>query len=153
MRRERLTMGGWRKTVLFATAGALLLGACRAAPEEEEAADPASVEHVQGTDLNRVTLSEDGARRLGIETAEVAEGPSTGGRPQMVIPYAAVVYDETGATWTYVSPEHLVFVRAPIEVETIEGDLALLSAGPDTGTPVVTVGAAELYGAEYGVEE
>ena len=36
-------------------------------------------------------------------------------------------------------------------VETIEGDVAHISAGPATGTLVVTTGAAELYGAEIGV--
>jgi hypothetical protein len=30
-------------------------------------------------------------------------------------------------------------------------DLVLLSRGPDVNTPVVTNGAAELYGVEFGV--
>ena len=38
-----------------------------------------------------------------------------------------------------------------VTVEEIEGDVAHISAGPPTGTLVVTTGAAELYGAEIGV--
>jgi hypothetical protein len=46
-----------------------------------------------------------------------------------------------------------VFVRSPITVVTIEGNRAVLSAGPAAGTQVVTVGAAELLGTEYEVGE
>jgi hypothetical protein len=38
-------------------------------------------------------------------------------------------------------------------VDSIRGGVAVLSVGPPAGTPVVTVGAAQLYGAEVGVEE
>ncbi|HEX6867287.1 MAG TPA: hypothetical protein VF119_00710, partial [Candidatus Limnocylindrales bacterium] len=59
--------------------------------------------------------------------------------------------DPEGATWAYTNPEGLLFVRAPISVERIVGDLAILSEGPPAGTLVVTVGGAELWGAEHGV--
>jgi hypothetical protein len=61
------------------------------------------------------------------------------------------VYDADGQTWAYVNQEPLVYMRAQITVEEIEGDVARISAGPPEGTPVVTTGAAELYGAEIGV--
>jgi hypothetical protein len=70
------------------------------------------------------------------------------GKPQKVIPYAAVLYDPHGNTWTYTNPEPLVFVRHRIEVEFIEGDRAVLREGPAVGTTVVTAGAAELFGVE-----
>jgi hypothetical protein len=41
-----------------------------------------------------------------------------------------------------------VFERQPVKVERVVGELAVLSAGPAVGTPVVTVGAALLFGAE-----
>jgi hypothetical protein len=69
----------------------------------------------------------------------------------MVIPYAAVIYDLHGETWTYTSPEPLTFVRQAITVDYIEGDMAVLSDGPAAGTQVATVGVAELYGADTGV--
>lgn len=70
------------------------------------------------------------------------------GEKRMVVPYSAVYYDGKGAPWVYVNPEPLVFERQRIEVERIVGDVAILTDGPPTGTKIVTVGAALLYGAE-----
>lgn len=67
---------------------------------------------------------------------------------RLVVPYDAVYYDGQGNAWVYVNPEPLVFERQPIDIERIEGDLAVLFDGPPVGTTVVTVGAALLYGAE-----
>jgi hypothetical protein len=75
------------------------------------------------------------------------------GEPQRVIPYSAVIYDATGKTWAYTNPEALTFVRHGIDVEYIEGDLAVLKDGPAVGTPVVTAGAAELLGVEQGIRQ
>jgi len=68
-----------------------------------------------------------------------------------VVPYAAVIYGVHGETWVYTNPEPLVYVREPVTVHYIEGDLAVLSEGPPAGTVVVTAGGAELLGAESGV--
>jgi hypothetical protein len=131
---------------------ALSLAACKESPAEEEAAgsDLATVEPVEGSDVARVTLTEEAAERIDVQTAAVERGT---GSAALSIPYAAVLYDPNGDTWTYTSPETLVFVRAPIDVIRIDGDHALLSTGPDPGTEVVTVGAAELLGTEYEVGE
>jgi hypothetical protein len=120
---------------------------------------PATVEPVEGSELSRVLLSARAAERLGIETAAVRDtqvtvansAPTAAPAPRQVIPYAAVLYDPNGKTWAYTSPDSLVFVRHPISVDYIEGDVAVVSNGPPGGTPVVTVGAAELYGTEFGV--
>jgi hypothetical protein len=45
----------------------------------------------------------------------------------------------------------LTFLRAHVVVDRIEGDLVMLSGGLAPGTEVVTVGAAEVYGAELGI--
>jgi len=132
---------------------ALALTGCSdtAANEESGASDLATVEPIAGSDVARVTLSEDAARRLDITTAPITE---LGGRTaRTAIPYAAVLYDPNGDTWAYTNPEPLVFIRSPIRVVTIEGSTAVLSAGPPAGTRVVTVGAAELLGTEYEVGE
>jgi hypothetical protein len=71
--------------------------------------------------------------------------------PHKAVPYSAVIYDIKGDTWVYTNPEGLMFVRAPIVIDFIDGETAFLADGPDTGTTVVTNGAAELYGAETGV--
>lgn len=73
------------------------------------------------------------------------------GAQRKIIPYSAVIYDLHGEAWVYTNPEPLVFVRHPIDVDYIEGDLAILVAGPPAGARVVAVGAAELFGAESGV--
>jgi hypothetical protein len=70
-----------------------------------------------------------------------------------VVPYEAVLYGVHGETWVYTNPEPLVFVRQPIVIDFIEGDLAFLSEGPEVRTAVVTVGAAELFGTETGVSK
>lgn len=130
----------------------LPLAACGG--EDEAAAggeEPAVVEPVEGSeDLSRVTLTADAAERLDVQTAPV-RAVGNGARQRTVIPYSAVLYEPDGDTWVYTSPEPLTFVRAPIVVETIEGDRAVLSQGPPLGTKVVTVGVAELFGAENGI--
>ena len=132
---------------------ALALTGCSdtAAHGEGGSTDVAMVEPIEGSDVARVTLSEDAARRLDITTAPIAK--LGGGRARTAMPYAAVLYDPNGDTWAYTNPEPLVFVRAPITVVTIDGNRAVLSAGPAAGTEVVTVGAAELLGTEYEVGE
>ena len=112
-------------------------------------AEPATVEPIKGTDLNRVILTPQAARRLGIETAHVRRL----GAHRIVLAYDAVLYNADGSTFTYTSPAPRVYVRAPIRVERIDGDDAILSKGPPVGTAVVTVGSQELYGSEYEVEE
>jgi hypothetical protein len=93
-----------------------------------------------------ITLSAKAAERLGVQTGEVR-----GDGAQKTIPYAAIIYDAKGATWTYAATGGLVYERASIAVDRIEGDDAYLTDGPPSGTAVVTRGAAELYGAETGV--
>ena len=142
---------GWIVAVIIVTG--LLIPACtRTAAEENGGSDPATVEPIEGTDVARITLSADAARRLDIQTAQVREMPGAGGG-EIAIPYAAVLYDPNGDTWTYTNPEPLVFVRASIRVDRIDGSEAVLSSGPPPGTEVVIVGASELLGAEYEVGE
>jgi hypothetical protein len=127
----------------------LVLSACGGTAEEDAAESPAAVEQIKGTELNRVTLTAEAAKRLDVQTVTArSDGKRT------VIPYAAVLYDPDGRTWTYTSPGQLVFVRKDINVARIDGDSAILNAGPSPGTAVVTVGADELWGVEYGgIEE
>ena len=97
-----------------------------------------------------MVLTERAAQRLGIETAPVTQSTNKGAA-RLAVPYGAVLYDADGATWAYTSPQPLTFVRHPITIETIQGDVALLTEGPPAGTQVVTVGVAELFGTEFQV--
>ena len=130
----------------------LQLTACTQQSAEAEAggAEPARVEHVEGAEVGRLTLTARAAERLGIQTRPVLAG-RVGNATRRVVPYSALLYDAKGDTWVYTNPEPRTYVRERVTVDFIEGDQAVLSDGPPQGTPVVTVGAAELYGTEFGV--
>jgi hypothetical protein len=136
----------WSILVLTVVSG--LVTAC-APPAAEPAGEegPALVEDIAGSDVKRLTLTEDAAQRIGIEMVPVTS--ASGGHT--MVPSSTVIYDAGGQTWVYTSPETDVFVRAPVTLVDIDGDDALLSAGPPIDTQVVTVGVAELYGSELGV--
>jgi hypothetical protein len=137
--------------------GAAACGRATATGQSEgDYGEPAKVVRVEGTERSKVILTQRAAERLGIQTAKVREArvPAVrGGGTRNVIPYAAVLYDENGETWTFTSPGNLTFLRERIKVDYIEGDRSFLLDGPPAGTTVVTVGAAELLGAELGVGE
>jgi hypothetical protein len=81
-----------------------------------------------------------------VETALLGSGTQ-----RKIVSYAAVMYGPHGETWVYTNPEPLTFIRQPIDIDYIDGDQVVLSDGPSTGSKVVTVGVAELYGTESGV--
>ena len=120
---------------------------------------PSHLETIEGSTIKRVILVPKAVERLGIQTVtirpatpqemEVVTPAGQGGRT--AIPYDAVIYDKTGAPFTFTNPAELAYVRQAITVEGIKNKVAVLSAGPTVGTKVVTVGAIELYGAETGV--
>jgi hypothetical protein len=139
-----------RRWMVAAPLAALPLWACQPGANTEAYAPAAQVEHVDGTGLNRVTLTAKAAERLDIQTAsvEAVDGP---GSVTSAVPYGAVIYGAQGDTWVYTGIEDLTFVRHAVSIVSIEGDRAYLSDGPDVGTQVVSVGAAELLGTEFDV--
>lgn len=127
--------------------GLLSLSGCRSTAGEDDATNGAAeVEDIQGSQLQRVTLTQEAADRIDLKTEETKIGPSG-----LEIPYGAVLYDPDGKTWAFVNTKGLSFERKSITVEKIVGDVATLTEGPDEGTKVVTLGATQLYGAEIGV--
>lgn len=137
----------WMTVVPILACGVTLAG-CKPAAVKATETKPAHVELIAGTELHKVTLTARAAERLDIKTDRVQD-MMMGGAKRKVVPYAAVLYDARGETWVYTNPEPLVFVRHAIHIEYIRGDRAVLSQGPPTGAAVVTVGAAELFGAEF----
>jgi hypothetical protein len=131
----------------------LLLVACgRVPPGPAQAEAPSHVEHIDGTDLSRVTLTEKAIERIDLQTAEVTQQVmSRSSAAVSCVPYSALIYDPEGRTWVYTSDEPGSFVRAEVVVEYIEGDLAVLASGPAVGTVVASVAVAELYGTEFEV--
>ena len=137
---------------LVLIAAGVSLSACSEATSEYEEPEmaghyePAKLEPIRGTDAKRVKFSAEGAKRVGLETAQVREDGQ-----RKIVPYAAVIYNPEGDTFTYTSPEPLVYVREEVKVDYVDGDRVVLSEGPSVGTEIVTVGAAEVYGTEFEV--
>jgi hypothetical protein len=140
--------GGWRSVLVLACAASMGLAGCAAVKSESAPAGeaPASLEKV-GSDLNRLTLTEKAVERLGLTTEKVTKG-----KDGLEVPYAALVYDGAGKTWVYTAPEPRTYIRAAVTVDQVTGDKVQLRSGPAAGTEVVTLGAAELFGAEFGTK-
>ena len=142
-------MSARRFALLLLLPVALATTGCGGGSADEETARPAVIEHVKGSNAERVRLTAEAARRIGVRTAVVRRA-----QRGVVIPYTALLYDPKGDTWTYTSPTPLVFQRQNIKVARIDGNSVLLSKGPRAGTRVVTEGATEIWGVEYGgIEE
>jgi len=130
----------------------LQLLACQKPHGTNHAEHPAEIVKIEGSDLSRVTLTEKAMQRLDLKTDQVREvmvKRSTS--PRRVVPYSSLIYDVKGQTWIYTSLQPRTFVRHKVDVDYIEGDMAVLNDGPPAGTVVASVGVAELYGAEFKV--
>ncbi len=137
--------------VLLIIAG-LLLSACQ--PSSTHYAEhPAEVKHIEGSALSLVTLTEKAAQRIDLKTDQVREAnvKRSAASKRKVVPYSSLIYDPNGQTWIYTSPKPFTFVRHKVEVDYIEGEVAVLNDGPPTGTVIASLGVAELYGTEFGI--
>lgn len=76
--------------------------------------------------------------------------PYKGVQAALTIPYAAILYDIHGGTWVYENTESRVFVRRRVELQRVDGNMAILQRGPKPGAKIVTAGAAEIFGTEFG---
>ena len=83
-------------------------------------------------------------QRVGVRLALRADQNS------LVVPHTALLHDAYGGTWVYETREPRVYVRRRVSVTDIVDTVAVLDQGPAPGTRVVTVGAAELFGTEFG---
>jgi hypothetical protein len=125
------------------TAALLALAGCATTTSADTPSEqPAKVEPIPGSEVSKLTLTQDAIDRLGIKTTPAGT----------TIPLSAVFYDKDGKTWAFTNPEPRTYVRQPVTIASVAGDVATLKSGPAPGTAVVTVGGAELLGAEYGVE-
>ncbi len=134
--------------------GALAMLGCNTGEDLGEASDAAArVEPVAGQDMSRVVLTRQAVAALGIQTQPAQGGPGTDAPTTGVItvPYSAVLYDTTGDTSVYRLTGSRSYLRTPVTLDHVAGDVAYLSQGIDAGTTVVTVGVPELFGAEEGV--
>jgi len=72
------------------------------------------------------------------------------GEKRLVAPWNAVLHDIYGGQWIYEETGPHAFSRRRVQVERVNGTDAILATGPAVGTKVVTDGAAELFGIEFG---
>lgn len=141
-------------------AGEALVGDLSAAAEQPlvraPPAHPApnTAQPLQGT-VDRYFVVSDASRfQLGQRVAVWLE--LSGDEECPVIPAAAIVYDPAGSAWVYESTAPRVFERRRVEVIRTESALAILSPrsflknGVRRNGTVVTAGAMELYGSEFG---
>jgi hypothetical protein len=142
--RHRARHRRWSAVVLALILGCAGLSGCREVEAtSSDGYEPAKLEPIGKGDVQRVTFTAEGARRVGLRTAPaVRAGRAT------VVPYDALIYDGAGAAYVYTSPTPLSFVRVAVAIDRIEGGRVVLSRGPPPGTRVVTAGASEVYGAE-----
>lgn len=129
---------------LVALATALTLTACSDTSEDSGPGyQPATLGEADAVGVKQVTFTADAARRVALQTAPVRA------RGRVVaVPYAALIYDQQGGSWVYTAPQPLVYRRAKVVVARVADEEAWLSVGPAPATQVVTMGAAEVYGAE-----
>jgi hypothetical protein len=141
----------WATALLITIA--LGLSACaKATTDGTSGPPPAKVERIKGSDVQRLVLTEKAVQRIGIETAPIGESAPSGGGPQRrVVAYSALIYDPNGGASVYTNPEPRIFVRAPVTVDGVVGEQAVLTDGPPPGTAIVTVGATELFGIDSGI--
>jgi hypothetical protein len=68
----------------------------------------------------------------------------------VTVPLTALLVDHSGGTWVYQRLDSLSFARRRVEVARVAGDRAVIIRGITAGSLVVTAGAAELFGTEFG---
>lgn len=107
-------------------------------------ADPATA----AVHLYYTVSNTDGALRPGQRVG--VRVPLTSAAQSLVVPREALLHDAYGGTWVYEARAGRVFVRRRVSVVDLVDDVAILDQGPPPGTRVVTVGAAELFGTEFG---
>lgn len=83
--------------------------------------------------------------RVGVTIPLIAEKQN-----MLSVPIGAVVRDMSGGAWVYVRTGATAFARRRIEITRVEADRAFVARGLEAGVPVVTAGAAELFGTEFG---
>jgi RND family efflux transporter MFP subunit len=78
--------------------------------------------------------------------------PLSRAEDSLVVPWSSVLYDIDGGTWVYVVSGSHVYSRRRVELRYVLGGRAVLARGPEPGALVVSAGAAELFGTEFGAK-
>lgn len=84
------------------------------------------------------------------ERVQVAIPLRGGGSAALAVPWSAVVFDHDGGSWVYERTGDRTYVRRRVALGDVVGAWAQVRSGIAAGTVVVTDGAAELLGIEFG---
>ena len=133
-----------------ADVGGLADTARRAGPQGQAGRRPASGDPLSATvHVFYEVENHQGALRPGQRVGVAL--PMRGEEQSLVVPLAALNRDIHGDAWVYEKTGDHVFTRRRVLVDRVSGDLAVLAGGRlKPGAKVVTDGAAELFGAEFG---
>jgi multidrug efflux pump subunit AcrA (membrane-fusion protein) len=83
-------------------------------------------------------------QRVGVEIPLLEESDG------LLVPIAALLHDLHGNTWVYVQIAAETYARKRVEIRSSQGGMAVLARGLGPADKVVTDGAAELFGSEFG---
>lgn len=111
-------------------------------------APPSADPSTAAVDLYYAVANAGGALRPGQRVG--VRVPLTSDVERLVVPKGALLHDAYGGSWVYEARDAHTFVRRRVSVVDLVDDVAVLDHGPPTGTRVVTAGAAELFGTEFG---
>ncbi|NQE63735.1 efflux RND transporter periplasmic adaptor subunit [Caulobacter sp. RHG1] len=114
-------------------------------------AGPPSASPTAGAvDLYYALANPGGRLRLGerVSVSLPVGGQDTG----LIIPASALLRDIHGGEWVYVRTKPQTFERRRVETASQQGDRVVLARGLSAGQLVVSAGAAELFGTEFGAK-
>lgn len=69
----------------------------------------------------------------------------------LAVPAAAILRDIYGGEWVYTQTAPGTYIRQRVEIGSTSGTQAIVSRGLEPGMAIVTTGAMELFGTEFGV--
>lgn len=99
-------------------------------------------------DLYYAVENRDGGLRPGMRVLVTV--PLRAEEDAVTVPVSAAVHDLEGGVWVYAALRLGTYARRRVALARTVGDLAVITRGLAGGEAVVTVGAAELYGTEFG---
>ncbi|MFO0625845.1 MAG: efflux RND transporter periplasmic adaptor subunit [Polyangiales bacterium] len=99
-------------------------------------------------DLYFAVENRDGALRPGMRVLVTV--PLRAEEDAVTVPVSAAVYDLEGGAWVYATTAAGTYARRRVALARTVGARAVITRGLTGGETVVSVGAAELYGTEFG---
>lgn len=117
--------------------------------EARPASAPPSANSAAGT-VDFYYELEEGEARFRVGQRVAVEIPIVGTVAGFGVPSSAIVRDIYGGEWVYQMTATDTYVRRRIEVATERNGLAILGRGLAVDNEIVTIGASELFGIEFG---